>query len=395
MGVKNIGNFTERLMVLGVGIFLIALAAESALLFRFVGNTTNTRNWVSHTHQVLAQLETLLVDVVDIETGTRGYLIVGRPEYLDPYNRSLQKLDLDVRTLMNLTADNPRQVENIRALLPHIAQKINKSQYLINMRQDQGFNEAQAMMTQMQGVEMLEIRRRIGDLMAEEQRLLGERETLDRNAAQHLKELVTALGILTAIILLGISGAVFYGLRLKGEMMRKLDTIAHTDALTGLFNRRHLMIQATALLALSARRNSCAAVLFLDLDGFKAVNDTYGHDVGDELLRIVAQRLKSSIRNSDLLARLGGDEFVVFLPEVESVTAAELVATKIVAALAEPYPIDDIEAHVTTSIGIALSPADGTDVESLLQHADLALYEAKNAGKNNYVLYRNNGYPSE
>jgi diguanylate cyclase (GGDEF)-like protein len=134
-------------------------------------------------------------------------------------------------------------------------------------------------------------------------------------------------------------------------------------------------------------------VLFLDLDGFKAVNDTYGHDAGDELLRSVASRLKSSIRGSDLLARLGGDEFVIFLPEVEAVAAAEAVARKIVTALAEPYLLGAIQAHVTTSIGIALSPADGTDVETLLQHADLALYEAKSSGKNNYVLFRNEGYP--
>jgi diguanylate cyclase (GGDEF)-like protein len=392
MGVKNIGHFTERLMVLGLGIFLVALAAESAMLFHFVGDTANTRNRVSHTHQVLAQLATLLVDMVDIETGTRGYLIVGRPEYLEPYDQSRQKLDRDVRTLMDLTADDPHQQEHIRALLPQIAQEINTSQYFITLRQDEGFNVAQAKMAQSQGLEMAEIRRRIGDLMAEEQRLLVEREARDRSAAHDLKQMVSVLGILTGITLLGISGAVFYGLRLKSEMMRKLDAIAHTDALTGLFNRRHLMIQATALLALSARRNSCAAVLFLDLDGFKAVNDTYGHDIGDELLRIVAHRLKSNIRSSDLLARLGGDEFVVFLPEIDSVTAAEHVAGKVVAALGQPYPIDNIEAHVTASIGIALSPADGTDVETLLQHADLALYEAKNAGKSNYVLYRNDGF---
>jgi len=392
--VTGTGKFTERLITLGFSIFLVALIVESALLLHFVGATGNARNWVSHTHQVLAQLETLLVDVVDIETGTRGYIIAGRPELLDPYNKSLQKLDQDVRNLMTFTADNPHQIARIRELLPHIASKINRSQYLINLRQEEGFNAAQTVMAEYRGQEMSEIRQRITAMMNEEQRLLGEREAMDKASAQHLKLIVTALGVLTAMIMLGIGGAVFYGLRLKNDMMHKLDQIAHTDALTGLFNRRHLMIQAAALLALTERKNRNAAMLFLDLDGFKAVNDSYGHDTGDELLRIVSQRLKTSIRGSDLLARLGGDEFVVFLPEVESIQDAEAVARKIVGALSQPYPIDNIEAHVTTSIGIAMAPANGMDVETLLQHADMALYEAKSAGKNGYVLYQNNAFNS-
>lgn len=386
---KHFGKLPEKLIVLGFSLFMAALLTESVLLFHFVGATTISSGWVAHTHEVMAQLEALLGDVVDIETGTRGYVILGQPRMLTPYNNSLMKLDSDVRTLLILSSDNPRQTERIRELLPHIAAKINRSQMMINARQDEGFASAQLMMAQSQGQEMTEIRRQIGVMMSEEQRLLVEREAIDRQSAAHLKLIVTGLGILTAFVLVGLSLTILYGLRIRNEMMRKLDEIAHTDALTGLFNRRHLMIQASALLALTERKSRSAAMLFLDLDGFKAVNDTYGHDVGDELLRIVSQRLKISIRSSDLLARLGGDEFVVFLPEVEAMQDAEAVARKIIASLSEPYPIDDIEARVTASVGIAMAPADGVDVETLLQHADIALYDAKSSGKNTYVMYQN------
>jgi len=162
--------------------------------------------------------------------------------------------------------------------------------------------------------------------------------------------------------------------------------LAHYDALTDLPNRRLLMDRLDRALALARRHGRQLAVLMLDLDGFKPVNDTYGHDAGDELLEVVARRLESSVRRADTIARLGGDEFVVVLTEIASVDDAELVAGKIIAIVNEPVALDGREVHVGASIGIAAFPHDGDDAPALMKAADEAMYRAKAGGRNRYAL---------
>jgi diguanylate cyclase (GGDEF)-like protein len=127
--------------------------------------------------------------------------------------------------------------------------------------------------------------------------------------------------------------------------------------------------------------------MFLDLDRFKIINDTLGHSIGDEMLREVATRLTGSVRESDTVARLGGDEFVVLLPDVASATVAATVASKILAAFAQPILVDGVELHTSPSIGISLFPDDGLDGDTIVKNADTAMYCAKAAGRNNYQFY--------
>lgn len=156
---------------------------------------------------------------------------------------------------------------------------------------------------------------------------------------------------------------------------------ASHDALTGLPNRALLVDRLQQSLSIYARTGRGVSVLFIDLDGFKPVNDTYGHLAGDLLLQNVAKRLSSCVRDSDTVARLGGDEFVVLSNDAASVDAAAAVARKILAALEPPIDVGDATVHVGASIGIAQVPHDGTDVDTLLQAADEAMYSAKHAGK--------------
>lgn len=128
------------------------------------------------------------------------------------------------------------------------------------------------------------------------------------------------------------------------------------------------------------------AVMFLDLDGFKQINDSFGHDGGDDLLRQVADRLVATVRQVDTVARLGGDEFMIALPELSQVDdAAELGAT-VIQAVSKPYRIQDQDVRVTASVGLSVYPIHGEDLETLMKSADLALYEAKHAGKNVYRM---------
>lgn len=165
-----------------------------------------------------------------------------------------------------------------------------------------------------------------------------------------------------------------------------LQSLALRDALTGLPNRRLLMDRLSLALA-HARRNRCTmAVMFLDLDGFKQINDTFGHDGGDALLRLVADRLVVTVRQEDTVARLGGDEFVIALHEAIDVEQLAKLVSKVIAVVSQPYDIQGTEVQMTVSVGVSLYPMHGHDAESLMKSADLALYQAKRAGKNDYRI---------
>ena len=161
---------------------------------------------------------------------------------------------------------------------------------------------------------------------------------------------------------------------------------AYHDALTGLPNRLLFRDRLTIALAHAKRQRTPVAVMFLDLDRFKIVNDTLGHSLGDELLRIIATRLRSVLREGDTIARMGGDEFTVLLTDLKNPDDAAMIAQKLLDTVAEPVRIDGQELYVTTSIGIALFPSDGETAEALLQSADGAMYRAKESGRNSYQL---------
>ena len=167
----------------------------------------------------------------------------------------------------------------------------------------------------------------------------------------------------------------------------RLESIALYDALTGLANRLLLDDRISQAIAHSRRHSTAMALIYLDLDGFKQVNDTFGHDVGDLLLREVAERLVASLRQEDTVARLGGDEFVIAIWQVAAAHDAAKVAAKLIAAVSQPYSIRGHTLELTASAGVSLYPKQGEDMETLLKSADLAMYEAKRSGKNTYRLF--------
>jgi diguanylate cyclase (GGDEF)-like protein len=162
---------------------------------------------------------------------------------------------------------------------------------------------------------------------------------------------------------------------------------AHHDALTGLPNRMLLNDRITSELAHARRQQTNAALLFLDLDRFKIINDSLGHAVGDQLLRVIAHRLNDCVREEDTVARLGGDEFMVLLPRISGSADAGRIAKKIIDGLVDPITYNGHELHITTSIGISIFPYDGTDAETLIKHADISMYRAKELGRNKAVYY--------
>jgi diguanylate cyclase (GGDEF)-like protein/PAS domain S-box-containing protein len=201
------------------------------------------------------------------------------------------------------------------------------------------------------------------------------RENLEQRVQQRTAELAQANARLLAEV------------AEREQVESRVRHLANHDELTGLPNRRLLLDRLAQALALARRGGDELAVMFLDLDRFKTINDSLGHLIGDELLRAVAQRIAGLVREGDTVARLGGDEFVIVLPRIASGGQAALVAGKVTDTLAQAFRIGGHELRITPSIGIALYPGDGETPETLLRNADSAMYHAKEAGRDNHQFF--------
>jgi len=171
------------------------------------------------------------------------------------------------------------------------------------------------------------------------------------------------------------------------EMKKKLKELAYYDELTGLANRSLLYDRLQHALAQSRRCGTGMAVLFMDLDHFKEVNDSHGHEAGDRVIKEAADRLTYCLREGDTLSRLGGDEFVAILQNIENKDIPACIADRMVKVLQKPFLVGDDELHVTTSVGISVFPGDGDEVTVLLKNADAAMYRAKGLGRSNYQFH--------
>lgn len=198
----------------------------------------------------------------------------------------------------------------------------------------------------------------------------------------------SALGLIVAsLITVGAIVYVYETLRAKAEAdlqktRKELHQMAHTDMLTGLPNRSDFYLRLPAMLKAAAAQGHRLAILFIDLDNFKPINDTFGHETGDKLLQHAAERLEQQLRHSDFIARFGGDEFVAILPHIATTDDVEKLAGQIVQSLATPFLINGHHCQIGVSIGVGIYPDCASDVNNLVQLADHAMYAAKLDGKN-------------
>jgi len=176
---------------------------------------------------------------------------------------------------------------------------------------------------------------------------------------------------------------------LQHETQEQISHLANHDMLTGVSNRLHLDEELNRLLSYSKRHHSKFAMLFLDLDHFKQINDTLGHDVGDKLLQHVVERIKPNIRNEDIFARIGGDEFIIVLTDIDQ-TQLVVAINKIMDLIRKTWHIENFELNVSTSMGIALYPQDGTTVVELMKKADIAMYQSKELGRDTFSFFTHN-----
>ena len=189
-------------------------------------------------------------------------------------------------------------------------------------------------------------------------------------------------GLATGVVI------VFRDLGSTRTMALQMAHLAHHDSLTGLPNRNLLNDRVSQAIALALRNMKKVAVLFLDLDGFKHINDSLGHPIGDRLLQSIAKRLVDSVRSSDTVSRQGGDEFVVLLSEVDHSEDVAITVKRLLQVAANPHSIDKHDLHVTACIGVSIYPDDGLDAETLIKNADTAMYQAKENGRQSYQFFK-------
>jgi diguanylate cyclase (GGDEF)-like protein len=292
-------------------------------------------------------------------------------------DRTLEDADvLSTFVPIRLTADGPISIviEVYQDVTPLVA-KIERSQWEVAVAAGIVVALLEAIMfVLVQHADGI-IRRQYRERELSEQALRQVQGTLERRVKARTKELARANAGLEAEIA---------ERRLADQ---RVVHMAHHDALTGLPNRTLLADRVGQAIARAHRSGGKLAVLFLDLDRFKNVNDSFGHAVGDMLLTAVSARLTASRREEDTVARLGGDEFIVSIPDVSDAAEAESVAARILSDLAKPFTINGHQLHADVSIGIALYPRDGDTAETLMRNADTAMYHAKESGRGNYQFF--------
>ena len=338
--------------------------------------------WTDHTFIVLIALGELDADLNELETNQRGFLLTGDARYFESSAGSEKAIDQNLQALGALIADNPVQRRNMDRLAELVPARIKVLNRTLEIYKSQGLAPAIVQLKTNAGKNLMDgIHGVLDEMGKEEKRLLQLRRAEEENSRLRNNLTIVAIAGVT-LVFLGIMALLIRDdLDVRNRLREATERMALTDSLTGLPNRVAFNERLKAALARATRNQRKFAVLYFDLDGFKAINDRFGHLAGDQVLYQVARRVGVLLRASDTLARLGGDEFVVLIDEVGMRTDAGVAATKIIDSISRPFEFRGEFAQVGASVGISLFPEDDTRPERLIQLADEAMYQAKEAGK--------------
>ena len=380
---------------LGIG-FILAMALILAITAGSVYAIASMRgaaDVVARAHETIGALEAVTGAVADAEAASRGYALTDAPAYRQEWDQAGRQLDHHLAAVASLIGDAPERGAELAALRMLLSQRQSLDRDLIELRVTQGPGAVRAFVLAGDQTRLhQQIRQRIDSMQQRERTALEERLALtDRGTGFAMLSVGfgAVLSILTTCVAMILFRLDYNGSRAARAALQaanaSLGERAHQDPLTGLPNRLLLMSRLEHSLTRARRERALCAVLFLDLDRFKAVNDTHGHAAGDTLLKQVAERLALRLRDVDTLARLGGDEFVVVLENISSRAAAGEVAQSIIERLNQPFELGGgIVARIGASIGVALFPTHASDPGELLVRADTALYRAKHGGRNTW-----------
>ncbi|MEP7182042.1 MAG: diguanylate cyclase [Betaproteobacteria bacterium] len=379
-------------------------SAEILILFAFVAGAAllGTTAWFAVTsgraylasdargdrlHGAERTLTALLLTVTSAESGVRGYALTGRAEYLDLFRRAEVEIPIRLADLRPVVADVPGTERDFGVLETETRQKMHQMRQLAELRGSQGFDAAQRAVAAGDGRELaLRVRARVEGL---QQALAWEAAgEMARSVERHAG---TVRGVmLTAALLVAILAAagsvIAWELGERRRLLRRLEQDANHDPLTRLPNRRFFVDWLAYALAQARRDGAPLGPLYIDIDGFKDVNDRRGHKAGDAVLVEIACRFRAAARESDVVVRLGGDEFALAVPRARDGREVAALAQRLLSSLSDPELAPLADVPLGASIGVAFYPDDAGDVVGLIAAADDAMYVAKRGGRNRAVF---------
>ncbi len=369
---------------------VVAIAAVSSVAVVSAENLIATNDSILKAQRVISSLEAIRQHALALNLGQQRLIIGGNEEDLTLSRPGSVEIEAELAYLAGKRGDNAALAARFLEFEAIVREFIAAEQSIIQASKSAAHAETQALVRAHLGSEL-----RVKLLAVSNQILIQSRRLLDNLEADQIaygdkvRRLILALISSSAFILVFLYGTLR---RLNREQRMSQARIAHQathDSLTNLFNRPAVMDHISSRLSDAASEAALGgfALLLLDLDGFKEINDNFGHDAGDLLLKEAAQRARLALRDSDFVARLGGDEFLVVIPQVSDQENAEHIARKLIDAIGAPFRLGTHHARVTASIGISLFPRDARDREALMKCADIALYEAKGAGRNRAVSF--------
>jgi diguanylate cyclase (GGDEF)-like protein len=366
------------LLIVGVcGLFALSSGAQLWVWDREV-RTLDARVEVIG-NQIVA-LRNVMDDLLELETGQRGYVLTGEDAYLQPYSRSLAALPSAVAWLASAAHDDPAIRPRIAELAALVRTRIDLAARPVALRKAGDVARAIDVVRAGQGKQTMDAFRAKAEVLLN--RLNRQRDEAFQRESGLFREASLLGAAVVLLILVLVSAALGWlsaSVRHLDELQRRREREAMHDPLTALPNRRYLADWLGIALATARRTGQRLTLLYFDLDGFKAVNDRFGHDAGDRVLQQTAARLRAALRSSDFVARLGGDEFVAVLPNAPGEPGFSEMLARLRADLMRA-PIPELrDGHISASVGVASYPEDGDHAVALLAAADQAMYAAKQA----------------
>jgi diguanylate cyclase (GGDEF)-like protein len=374
----------KRVLRMGSLIFALIITVLFTLIFFQHQRSAEAVRSVDHTRQVIAYIDALRTYLLNLDNAVRKYAESQNPNYLDPGLICRQSTCPSAAQLITLIGADGARAARL-APLPALQSALETGFSALRQRAQDYTAPPERELAGFDRSAIEQIHRILIETGREELNQLETRETARIRDQNLSSALLGIAGLWTGLTLFGLYRETVRLIRAGIHAEQTIRQLSLHDALTGLANRRFLLENEKHLIAGAKRSGKQMAVLIVDMDDFKAVNDTHGHAAGDQVLVTSAQRMKQLLRESDVIARFGGDEFVIVLGLVDDAETAREVASRVVESLSQPIPLaGGGAARIGASVGIAMCCADGETLNDLLKRADAALYAAKRDGKHTY-----------
>ena len=369
----------SRLAAAGLAVAAIVIVALAALALAELEREAELHREVLAGMHAKDSLESLRVQLSELGIAARVVALTGDPEAAQRIEARAVEAEAELAYLAQYAARDGN-VSSFAELKQAVAGLTLQARSVATLRAARGTQGALAPAAAAEGAQR-EALAALGSVLDSRTRRLNQRMLDQIRLGETLRAYVSWLLAGSVVVLIGLFATYRWAALRERAAQQRIEHLAHHDMVTGLPNRVLLSDRLDQETARALRAKGGFAVLMIDLDGFKQVNDRWGHAAGDRVLALVAQRARQCLRASDTVGRLGGDEFLAVLPEA-TLAGGTAVAEKIVNALAQPYPLDKGEATLGASVGVAVYPANGDAPDVLQKAADAALYRAKREGKN-------------